>query len=118
RVWKLYGPSPTILVDVREGMHESAFAFQPDGRRLAIGHADSSVSIYDLENGTRERRLAVGSAPMHLAFHPRDDRLAVACEHSVQLFHTDTGAELPALRPPAPVPQSRWLSWHPDGRRL
>jgi WD40 repeat protein len=52
---------------------------------------------------------------VHLAFHPRDDRLAVACHNVVQLFDSDSGEELPALRHPAEVTS---LAWHPDGRRL
>src|SRR5262249_39372823 len=115
RVWDLGGASPKVLLDVPEGMHLSALSFQPDGRRLAVGHADSSVSIYALANGQRVQRLMVGAAPIQLVFHPRDGRLAVACDNAVQLFDTDSGEELPALRHPATV---TWVAWHPDGRRL
>ena len=39
----------------------------------------------------------------------------MACGDAVQLFDTDTGKELPALRHTEAV---TYLSWHPDGHRL
>jgi eukaryotic-like serine/threonine-protein kinase len=118
QVWKLDGSEPALLLDELPGFHESAFAFHPSGRQLAIGHADKSVSVYDLATGRRVQRLAVSTAPFHLAFHPREHRLAVASGNGVQLFDTDTGKELPALRHSAEVTQTWFLTWHPDGRRL
>ena len=114
RVWKVDGAEPVELEPEVPGINESALAFHPSGRQLAVGHADKSVSVYDLATGRRVQ-LGVGTAPFHLAFHPSKDRLAVSCGTTVQLFDTETGKELPALRHPAAV---TCLSWHPDGRRL
>jgi WD40 repeat protein len=116
RVWKL-GPAPEVLLDEPAGTSEAALDFHRNGRQLAIGHADGSVSVYDLAIGRRTQRLAVGAQPVHLAFHPREPRLAVAAGGAVRLFDTDSGRELPALR----VPGGTWVhsvAWHPDGRRL
>src|SRR5262249_36319608 len=118
RVWKLDGPEPAVLLDEPADMHEVALAFDPSGRRMAIGHADKTVSVYDLATGRRVQRLAVSTAPFHMAIHPRDGRLAVACGNAVQLFDADTGKELPALRHPAAVTWTDSVAWHPDGRRL
>jgi eukaryotic-like serine/threonine-protein kinase len=119
RVWKLDGPEPAVVpLDEPTDMHETALAFHPNGRQLAIGHTDKTVSVYDLATGRCMQRLAVGAAPLCLAFHPRDDRLAVACGNAVQLFDADTGRELAALRQPAPVSYIFSVAWHPDGRRL
>jgi serine/threonine protein kinase/WD40 repeat protein/tetratricopeptide (TPR) repeat protein len=115
RVWEFDRASPSVALDVPEGMHMAALAFQPGGLRLAVGHADSSISIYNLTNGQHVQRLKVDSAPIQLAFHPRGDRLAVACGNAVQLFVTDSGDGPTLLRHPAAV---TWLAWHPDGRRL
>jgi serine/threonine protein kinase/WD40 repeat protein len=117
RVWKL-GPKPAVLLDEPAGMNEWALAFHPSRPQLAIGHADKFVSVYDLATGRRVHHLAVSARPFHLAFHPRDGRLAVACDNVVQLFDTDTGKELPALRQAAPVTHIRSVAWHPDRRRL
>ncbi len=118
RVWRVDGAEPLPLLPEPPGAHQYSWAFHPSGRELAIGHADNSVSVYDLVTGRRVQRLAVSAAPFHLAFHPVKYRLAVACGNAVQLFDTDTGKELPALRHPAPVTQTSFLAWHPDGRRL
>src|SRR5262249_42715634 len=84
-LWKV-GPAPAVLpLDGPTDVHELALAFSSDGRRLAIGHADKSVSVYDLKTGARVRHLTVAAAPIHLAFHPREPRLAVACGNVVQV---------------------------------
>src|SRR5262249_46094240 len=85
---------------------------------LAVGHADRSISIYDLETGRRRRRLEVGARPFHLAFHPRDGRLAAACGNAVRLFDVDTDRELPPLRHPQAVTHIWSVAWHPHGPRL
>src|SRR5262245_5091841 len=119
RLWKLDGPSPAVLLDVPEGVYKNALAFRPNGRQLAIGHADKSVSVYDLATGERVRRLAEGSTAVHLAFHPRDNRLALARRNGgVELFDVDTGKELTALRRPPQVSWTWSVAWHTDGRRL
>jgi serine/threonine protein kinase/WD40 repeat protein len=117
RVWKLDGPEPEVLLDEPNGMSVVAYTFHASSRLLALGHANNTVSIYDLASGQRVRRLAVGALPVHLAFHPRDNRLAVASGNRVQLFDTDTGRALPPLRHP-PAADTQSVAWHPDGRRL
>ncbi len=118
RVTSLDGPEPAVLLDEPAGMYQDALTFHRDGRQLAIGHADHTVSVYDLATGQRRRRLALGGLPVCLDFHPRDSRLAVACGNAVRLFDTDTGRELPPLRHAAPVTGIYRVAWHPDGRRL
>jgi WD40 repeat protein len=119
RVWKLDGPEPAVLLDDAVGEYESALAFHPDGRRLAVGHADGTVSVYDLETGRCGRRVALGGPPANnLAFNPRGSRLAAACGNVVRLFDVDTGRELPPLRHPDTVSWIAGLAWHPDGRHL
>jgi hypothetical protein len=64
RVWKLEGPEPRILLDATPGLNNDlTFAFHPTDPQLAIGHADKTVSIYDLATGTRLQRLAVSTPP-------------------------------------------------------
>jgi WD40 repeat protein len=106
-------------LDEPEGVHGNALAFRPNGRHLAIGHFDKSVSVYDLATGERVQRLANSATAVHLAFHPREAHLALACRNAgVLLFDVETGAELPALRHPAGVSWTYSVAWHPDGRRL
>jgi WD40 repeat protein len=117
RVWKLDGPAPEVLPDEPAGGNEAALDFHRNGRQLAIGHADGWVSVYDPATGRRTQRLAVGAPPIHLAFHPREPRLAVVAGGAVRLFDTAGGREFPPLRSPA-VTWIHSVAWHPDGRRL
>jgi serine/threonine protein kinase/WD40 repeat protein len=118
-VWRLDGPEPALVCDVPEGVHGNALAFHPNGLQLAIGHVDKSVSVYNLRTGERVQQFANTVTAVDLAFHPRDGRLAVARrDGGVLLFDVDSGAELPALRPPPGVTWTYEVAWHPDGRRL
>src|SRR5262249_18082915 len=110
RVWKLDGPEPVVLLDEASGMSEFAVTFHAISRRLAIGHSDTTVSVYDLETGRPVRQLTLGAVPIHLAFHPRDNRLAAACGNAVQIFDTDTGRELARLRHPTGM-QTSSVAW-------
>jgi serine/threonine protein kinase/WD40 repeat protein len=116
QAWNLDGPEPAIIFDESPGLFEGSLAFHANGRYLAVGHADKTVSVFDTGSGRRVHRLSTADSPMHLAFHPRDLRLAVACGDAVQMFDLDAGRDLPTLRlsPMRPL----HLSWHPDGRRL
>jgi serine/threonine protein kinase/WD40 repeat protein len=117
-VWKLDGPSPKVHLEVQEGVVEVALAFHSSGRRLAIGHSDGTISIYDLASATRVQRLVVGSCPGNLDFHPRESRLAAACGGAVKLFDVDTARELPALTQSGAIIRALSVAWHPSGRRL
>jgi WD40 repeat protein len=119
RVWKLDGPAPVLFLNVPEGVHGAALAFRPNGRQLAIGHANQSISVYDLATGERVRRLADSDTAVCLAFHPRDSRLALARRNAgVEVFDVDTGAQLPELRQPPDVTWTYSVAWHPDGRHI
>jgi WD40 repeat protein len=116
-VWKVEGPSPELLLEVPEGMCERALAFHGNSQQLAIGHADSTVSVYNLATAAHVR-LAVDAPPAHLAFHPRDGRLAVACGQAVKVFDVDRARELTVLPHTGIAAHVRSVAWHPDGRRL
>src|SRR5262249_17039259 len=90
-VWVVSGAAPPMAVVVGEGMHAWAFAYRQDRRQIAVGHANGFVSVYDLDSGARVRRLGLGTAPRHLAFHPNAGRLAVATGNVVRLFNVDVG---------------------------
>jgi serine/threonine protein kinase/WD40 repeat protein len=118
RVWQIDGSAPSLRLDDPSGVHEAAIAFRPDCRRLAIGHADGTVSLYDLETGRTCPRWKLGTAPHTLAFHPKDGRLAAACGNTVRIWDSTSGAELPPLRHPERVTWITGVAWHPQGKRL
>src|SRR5262249_40682244 len=60
-VWNVESPSPELILPVPEGAFEGALAFHGKRPQLAVGHADSSVSVYDLTTGKPVQRLDVGA---------------------------------------------------------
>src|SRR5205823_2160872 len=93
RIWKIDGPTPTIHWDVTKPTHVSAICFRSDGRRLAMGHVDGTIGVYDLQTRAASRQLKIGQVANTLSFHPRDGRLAAACGTSIRLFDGDAGKE-------------------------
>src|SRR5262249_21622148 len=110
-------PTPAVALDEVD-VHYRSVAFGPDGRFLAFGQGNGVVSVYDLTTGKRLQQLAIGAAPAHLAFHPHDRRLAVACGNVVRLFDIPSGRELPALRHTPGDTRVDSVAWRPDGRHL
>lgn len=58
-------------MDLSGVLLECRTAFSPSGARLAIGHGDGTVSLWDPDTGERRHTLALGPAPgkiLQLAF--------------------------------------------------
>jgi WD40 repeat protein len=104
-----------VILDEPAGVNLSAFAFHAGGRKFAVAHAAGDVSVYAVDAG-RLRPLAVGTVRA-IAFHPSDDRLAIACGKVLQIFDSNTGAESKRLRPES-TDDIACIAWHPDGRRV
>lgn len=118
RVWNLEGDLPSVQLEEPLGARQYAVAFHADGRRLAIGHEQGSISVYDLESKSLLRRLSIGDPPSNLAFHPRNGELAATCGEAIRRFDTNTGAELRAFRDPQIHQWSTGLAWSPNGRLI
>jgi WD40 repeat protein len=133
RVWRVDGAKPRLVLDRPETVYEFGVAFRRGGKHLAVGHADETVGIYDLETGKRVRKIRLHPdsdppkdgprkkyAAHNLAFHPKaeDGRLAVAAGQSVRIFDIDGKAERKPLRHPEGFTWTFSVAWHPDGRRL
>ena len=69
----------------------SAVALSPDGQTLAIGYADGSLRIFDVErNLERFERQVMQRAIKQLAFHPTNQTLALASgEDAIALFDVE-----------------------------
>ena len=115
KLWRCDGPQAKLVLEDR-GISESATAFRPDGRQLAVGHRDGTLTVYDTETGAVVRQWQVGVPPFAAMFHPRLPRLAVACGVEVRLYDVESGALLsPRFTNPNGVSA---VAWNPDGRRL
>jgi hypothetical protein len=78
-----------VLRDEPAGKNGWAVAFHPHRPWLAVGHANGTVSVYDLEANRCIRRLELQVAPLNLAFHPTSSLLAAACGDVVRLLDTE-----------------------------
>jgi RNA polymerase sigma factor (sigma-70 family) len=109
----LLEPGDTILVGPP--------AFSPDGRLLALGHAEGTVSIWELTTGSRRLSVAskTRSALTRLAFAP-DSKVLAGVDYNkgraIHLWDLHSGKEL-ATRSGHSLDVVA-LGFSPDGRRL
>ncbi len=116
KLWRCDGPEAKLVLEDRAGISEHATAFRPDGRQLAVGHRDGTLTVHDTETGAVVRQWQVGVPPYAAMFHPRLPRLAVACGEEVRLYDVESGALLsPRFTNSNGVSA---VAWNPDGRRL
>jgi WD40 repeat protein len=118
RIWKIDGTAPVVLRDEPRGKNGWAVSFHPSRPLLAVGHADGTISVYDLLKNQCVRRIKLGYPPLNIAFHPTSGLLAAACGSLVRLVDTDTGRELTPLQQPDTVDWTLGLAWHPEGGLL
>jgi len=93
---------PIVLTDAQSGKRSDvlrgewqlchALAFSPDGARLASGHDNGRVAIWDL--GTRERIVdwATGEIIMSLYLHEDGERISVQTVSTVELRNVKDGS--------------------------
>jgi formylglycine-generating enzyme required for sulfatase activity/WD40 repeat protein/energy-coupling factor transporter ATP-binding protein EcfA2 len=86
------------------------------GRWLALASEDGRVAVWDMVSGSETEVLAAGSpsgAVADIAFHPLENRLAIALKGSVQVWDLETKALLEEHPAGAGA-----LAWSPGGELL
>jgi tRNA A-37 threonylcarbamoyl transferase component Bud32 len=101
----------------------TALAFASNGRKLAVGCLDGSLSLWDLATRKRDgiRQLSHAAEIVGLAFGPAGKRLVVGRPHDVKVVHLESTRDPTNLRSQggavAISRDSRWIALG-DGRRL
>jgi serine/threonine protein kinase len=114
RLWRVADGKP-VLRDDLQGCR--AYAFSPDGRRMAVGQAHS-VLCFDLTTLQEIRRWLL-PAPAHgLAFHPDNRRLAVGPFNWSVVFVYDSASGARVTELPVGAMAEPFVAWHPDGEQL
>ena len=113
QVWDLEASRLVLTeTDFSSGLVK-AWAFHPDGRRLAFCRLDGSIVVIDLADGRERRRWRTGfGTATAIAFNPDGSRLALvsAFSGSVHVLATDSGRVLAQLDNPSNVFD---LAWNP-----
>ena len=78
-----------------------ALAFQPDGRRLAVGGAATEVRIYDTDTGQRVSALAGHEGGVYsVVFHPKGELVATGgFDGTLRIFEAATGKLMKSFIP-------------------
>jgi eukaryotic-like serine/threonine-protein kinase len=111
RLWQLDGPRPVAVIDEPA----TVFAFQPDGRRCAVGYADGLIRLCDTETGEELGRLNPGLSGLALEWNPKRPQLLVFSRAVWRVVDVDTGKIVAEKAQPGGV---AWAAWHPEGRLL
>jgi serine/threonine protein kinase/WD40 repeat protein len=118
-VWNLNDPQAAEVVAIKPGEVSAwALAFHPSESRLAVGHPDATVSVFELPAGTRIQHFQLPTSASDLAFSPAGDRLAVAAGRAVQVFNLDKNAATLVLQHGEQAGYVEHLAWHPSGKKL
>lgn len=100
-----------------DGGRVGYLAFSGDGTRLAAGHPDGRVRLWDVNARTLVRVLEGHAAgQVALAFHPRADELLTASGRQVRRWHARTGE--PIGQPFEAASGVHYLACSPDGTRI
>jgi len=111
-----YESGSRVLIAPPVPFHSAAVS--SDGARLATGHVDGSILLWNAATGRPLRRLSGHTDSVEtLAFHPHELKLASGgADRTVQLWETSTGAAMQVFT--GHQRRVTAVSFAPDGRSL
>ncbi len=104
-----------VRFQVRTPVCNLAWCLGPDGRELALGHPDHTVTIRETVGGKELKRLQVGFTPAALAYHPDGSKLAVSGVTQSDVMILDLASRKVLFLLHHPGTTADRLAWHPDG---
>jgi eukaryotic-like serine/threonine-protein kinase len=120
QLWRIDGPTPSLVVEERAGAAYGWTAnFLDDGSALVYLTPDGHPVMIDTESG-RKRVLKAGKGETYqLAFHPDGRRLVVVSRSSGQSVAEVRALDDPTPMASLPLPASAsCVVWSPDGHRV
>jgi eukaryotic-like serine/threonine-protein kinase len=94
-----------------------AAKFSPDSRRVALGHADGELVVYDLATGRPSRRWPGPAAADDLVFRSDGAQIAVTSSEknpTCRILEAESGRVVRSI----PMPTGGTVAWSPDGALL
>jgi WD40 repeat protein len=117
--WPLREPARPKAGSFELNIARSAAAFSPDGRRVAFGHDDGRISVWDAATGQEFVTLPSPIRPHALAFAPDGSQLAAAAlDRSLKVWDLAVAAGSRLLAEAANDNAFAALAVSPDGRTL
>jgi RNA polymerase sigma factor (sigma-70 family) len=115
-LWHVASGQPfETLAGPAEGV--TCLAFSPDGKTLAAGHHDHTLSLWELATGKRRIKIKAPQPAAVLAFTPDSATLLAGCpDHTIRCWDPRTGKEVGTLRGHQGAVGA--LAFGPDGRTL
>jgi serine/threonine protein kinase/WD40 repeat protein len=92
--------------------------FSPDSQRLACGHRNGDVIVYDLATGHTASRWREPAFVDIVAYRPDGAQIAVVAVEPKKLTCRILEAETGRLVRSIPLPSAGKVAWSPDGRTL
>jgi YD repeat-containing protein len=114
KVWDLERGEPVVT----EPTVDEGLDFSPDSRRVAFGHKDGELIVYDLTTGQVERRWrGPAGGCTGLQFHPDGRQFAAfnRRNNSIRFWAVDSGRLLGELPQPGTIHS---FAWDHDSNRL
>jgi WD40 repeat protein len=95
-----------------------AVAYNPDGSRIVSGSSDTTIKIWDAENGWERRTLTGHTLPVNsVAYSPDGRRIASGSrDNTVKIWDAESGRKLRTLEGHTSTVKS--VAYSPDGRRI
>ena len=114
---RLIGHDGVSLLNTPTSLMPDSLSWSPEGRRIAYGGTDDQLRVMDLAENSTEVVFSDLPLPLHLAWSPTSEEMALLTQETLYRLDWQTGTVEPWLS----LDGERFasgLAWSPDGRWL